>query len=133
MQNDEQTYSGKGNVNMKKEQDMAGTSNCALYVSVQGSFHQGNLMFGENAGTQCVANSLTALAYHKVKNAKQWQTEDMNKILATGDEMYSYLQQSSTVGNRYLLVSELPQYFECFDEIASDVPNKTKCIDDTLL
>ncbi|XP_062603566.1 uncharacterized protein LOC134265363 [Saccostrea cucullata] len=64
---------------------------------IQGSFHQGDLMFGENAGTQCVANSLAALAYHKVKNSNQWQTSDMNKVLATGDELYTYLQRSSTI------------------------------------
>lgn len=38
----------------------------------------------------------------------------MNKILATGDEMYSFLQRSSSIQSRYLLVDELPQYFECF-------------------
>ncbi|XP_062593070.1 uncharacterized protein LOC134254555, partial [Saccostrea cucullata] len=87
----------------------------SIKVSVQGSFHQGNLMFGENAGTQCVANSLAALAYHKIKNSKQWQTSDMNKVLTTGDELYTYLQRSSTIVSRYLLVDELPQFFECFD------------------
>ncbi|XP_062610660.1 uncharacterized protein LOC134272446 [Saccostrea cucullata] len=84
-------------------------------VCVQGSFHQGDFMFGENAGTQCVANSLAALAYHKVKNSNQWQTSDMNKVLATGDELYTYLQRSSTIVSRYLLVNELPQFFECFN------------------
>ncbi|XP_062581675.1 uncharacterized protein LOC134243443 [Saccostrea cucullata] len=84
-------------------------------VCIQGSFHQGDLMFGENAGTQCVANSLAALAYHKVKNSNQWQTSDMNKVLATGDELYTYLQRSSTIVSRYLFVNELPQFFECFN------------------
>ncbi|XP_062606870.1 uncharacterized protein LOC134268630 [Saccostrea cucullata] len=84
-------------------------------VCVQGSFHQGDLMFGENAGTQCVANSLAALAYHKLKNSTQWQTSDMNKVLAMGDELYTYLQRSSTIVSRYLLVDELPQFFECFN------------------
>ncbi|XP_062597979.1 uncharacterized protein LOC134259411 [Saccostrea cucullata] len=83
----------------------------------KGSFHQGDPMFGENAGTQCVANSLTALAYHQLKNCEQWQSADMNKILATGDELYSYLQCSSTIASRYLLVSELPQFFECFGRL----------------
>lgn len=88
-----------------------------IKVSVQGSFHQGDLMFGENAGTQCVTNSLAALAYHKLKNSKQWQTSDMNKVLATGDELYTYLQRSSTIDCRYLLVDELPQFLECFDKM----------------
>ncbi|XP_062594109.1 uncharacterized protein LOC134255598 [Saccostrea cucullata] len=41
----------------------------------------------------------------------------MNKILATGDELYSYLQCSTTIASRYLLVSELPQFFECFGRL----------------
>lgn len=109
------------NIDRKTEEGISrtsdGRSSVKMNLSVQGSFHQGDIMFGENAGTQCVANSLTALAYHKVKDSKQWQSADMNKILATGDEMYSYLQQSSTIGNRYLLVSELPQFFECFGQM----------------
>ncbi|XP_062573153.1 uncharacterized protein LOC134235086, partial [Saccostrea cucullata] len=83
-------------------------------VSVQGSFHQADPMFGDNAGTQCVANCLSAIAYHVLKNAKIWQTADVNKVLVNGDELYTYLQNSSTVTSRYLLVEELPQYFECF-------------------
>ena len=85
--------------------------------SVQGSFHQGNVMFGENAGTQCVANCLGAVAYHKLKNTEYWDMSDMNIVLTTGNELYTYLQRSSTISSRYLLVSELPQFVECFDKI----------------
>lgn len=35
---------------------------------IQGSFHQGYVIFGENAGTQCVANCLASISYHKMKN-----------------------------------------------------------------
>ncbi|XP_061177698.1 uncharacterized protein LOC133186474 [Saccostrea echinata] len=86
-------------------------------VCVQGSFHQGDIIFGENAGTQCVANSLAALSYHKLKNSKYWEETDMDKVLATGDELYTYLQRSSTAISRYLLVHELPQFFECFSKL----------------
>ncbi|XP_062577465.1 uncharacterized protein LOC134239308 [Saccostrea cucullata] len=96
-------------------------------VTVQGSFHQGDLMFGENAGTQCVANCLTALAYHKIKNAKQWKTPDMNKVLTTGDELYTYLQRSSTIVSRYLLVDELPQFFECFNTMFEFKAHESLC------
>lgn len=41
-----------------------------LYRSVQGSFHQADYLFEENAGTQCVANCLSALSYHKLKNTE---------------------------------------------------------------
>ena len=34
----------------------------------------------------------------------------------TGDELYTFLQRSSSVTNRYLLVEELPENFECFNQ-----------------
>ncbi|XP_062602076.1 uncharacterized protein LOC134263711 [Saccostrea cucullata] len=86
-----------------------------ISFSVQGSFHQAHPMFEENAGTQCVANCLAGLAYDKLKNAKSWTTMDMDRILMTGDELYTYLQRSSLISERYLLVEELPQLFECFN------------------
>ena len=113
VQNDEHAYMKK--FTTVRERDIAGSSHDTLNVSVQGSFHQGDRMFGVTAGTQCVANSLTALAYQKVKNCKEWQPYDMDNILVTGDEMYTFLQRSSSVTNRYLLITELPQSFECFE------------------
>lgn len=89
---------------------------CSYFVSVQGSFHQAHPMFGDTAGTQCVANCLAGLAYNALKSAKIWETYDLNKILVIGDELYTYLQQSSSITNRYLLVEELPQYFECYNK-----------------
>ncbi|XP_062574797.1 uncharacterized protein LOC134236639 [Saccostrea cucullata] len=87
----------------------------SLYnVSVQGSFHQADPMFGDTAGTQCVANCLSGLAYNLLKSAQIWQTADINKVLVNGDELYTYLQNCSSITSRYLLVDELPQYFECF-------------------
>ncbi|XP_061191743.1 uncharacterized protein LOC133199982 [Saccostrea echinata] len=94
-------------------------------VYVQGSFHQGDPMFLGNAGTQCVPNCLAGLSYHKVKNSKYWNTMDMNKILVTGDELYTYLQRSSAINNRYLLVQELPHFFECFDRSFEFRTNET--------
>ncbi|XP_062615266.1 uncharacterized protein LOC134277003, partial [Saccostrea cucullata] len=89
--------------------------NYDIYYSIQGSFHQAHPIFEENAGTQCVTNCLAGLAYHKLKNAKNWTTMDMDRILMTGDELYTYLQRSSSINDRYLLVEELPQLFECFN------------------
>lgn len=68
-----------------------------------------------NSGTQCVANCLTGLAYHELKNAKFWIIVDMERALITGDKLYTYLQRSSTINDRYLLVEEMPERFECFD------------------
>lgn len=85
--------------------------------SIEGSFHQGDIIFGENAGTQCVANCLGALAYHKIKISNYWDESDMNRVLIMGNELYMYLQRSSTITSRYLLVRELPQFIECFDKM----------------
>lgn len=82
-------------------------------------------MFGDNAGTQCVANCLAGLAFEQFKSSRHWTTQDMNKILATGDEMYTYLQRSSSMHNRYLLVDELPQFFECFNRAFEFTSNST--------
>ncbi|XP_062580136.1 uncharacterized protein LOC134242119 [Saccostrea cucullata] len=101
--------------NDNEEQKASGETKLGCPIYVQGSFHQGDPMFGANAGSQCVANCLAGLAYHKAKCAEYWKTMDMNKILVTGDELYSYLQRSSSITNRYLLVEELPELFECFD------------------
>ena len=89
--------------------------NYEVCQSVQGTFHQADIIFEDNAGTQCVANCLAALAYHKLKSAKYWSSNDMNQILMTGDELYTYLQRSSSIHDRYLLVEELPEHFECFN------------------
>lgn len=89
---------------------------CICPISVQGTYHQGDHRFGETAGSQCVANCLSSLAYHKIKSSKCWKKIDMDKILETGNELYMFLQRSSTISNRFLLVDELPQYFECFNE-----------------
>ena len=64
-------------------------SNYEVCQSVQGTFHQADILFEDNAGTQCVANCLAALAYHKLKSAKYWSSNDMNRILMTGDELYT--------------------------------------------
>ncbi|XP_062579865.1 uncharacterized protein LOC134241859 [Saccostrea cucullata] len=102
-------------LNDNEEQKASGESKSKSVIYVQGSFHQGDPMFGANAGSQCVAICLAGLSYHKAKSSKYWKTMDMNKILVTGDELYTYLQRSSSITNRYLLVEELPQLFECFD------------------
>lgn len=83
---------------------------------MQCSFHQADPLFEDNAGTHCVANCLAGLAYHKLRNAMNWTSMDMDRILMTGDELYSFLQRSSSINDRYLLVEELPKLFECFNK-----------------
>lgn len=94
-------------------------------ISVQGSFHQADPLFLENSGTQCVANCLAALAYHKLKIAQDWATNDVDRILITGDELYTFLQRCSLIRDRYLLVEKLPQLFECFNRSYKFQSNKS--------
>ena len=83
---------------------------------LQGSLHQADTIFGDNAGRQCVSNCLTAAAYNSKKRANEWDTTDMDNILIAGSELYSYLQASSTMQKTYLLINELPRNLEVFND-----------------
>ena len=84
-------------------------------VIAQGTFHQGDRRFGSNCGKQCVANSLASIMYSKNKDVKNWKCDDMDTILMTGNELYGFLQESSTMNNDYLLINELPSELDVFD------------------
>ncbi len=84
-------------------------------VIAQGSFHQGNRRFGDNSGKQCVANCLASMMYSKKKNVRNWKCSDMDSILITGNELYGFLQDSTTINNNYLLIQELPTELDVFD------------------
>ena len=79
---------------------------------IQSNFHQGTSIFEENAGKQCVANCLSALAYSSIKELCNWRTQDIDDILFAGNELYTFLQRSSTMHNDFLLISELPDKIE---------------------
>ena len=59
--------------------------------------HQGHSKFGSSAGKQCVMNSLVSLMYSKVEPIRDWNIEDMNVVLKTGNELYQFLTRSSTM------------------------------------
>ncbi|XP_061190015.1 uncharacterized protein LOC133197842 [Saccostrea echinata] len=90
-----------------------------LWPSIQGSFNQGNGLFGTNAGLQCVPNCLSALTYHKLRSAYLWKTIDMDKILMSGNELYDKLQEYTSIGHHYLLISDLPDALEIHNEMFS--------------
>uniref|UniRef100_A0A8W8M8Q8 Peptidase C76 domain-containing protein n=1 Tax=Magallana gigas TaxID=29159 RepID=A0A8W8M8Q8_MAGGI len=83
---------------------------------LQGNCHQGHSKFGASAGKQCVLNSLASLMYSKVKLAKDWNVNDMNVVLNTGNELYQLLSNSSTMQNDYVLIAEIPRQIECFNK-----------------
>ena len=64
----------------------------SVYVDTAKTIHapycQGNVVvFGENAGQQCVAMSLYALIYSKIRRI----TYDMIQIMTVGNQLYSSL------------------------------------------
>lgn len=46
-------------------------------------------------------------------------------MTCTGNELYTFLQRSSLIQSRYLLVDELPRYFECFERSFEFTTNST--------
>ncbi|XP_002733238.1 uncharacterized protein LOC100378309, partial [Saccoglossus kowalevskii] len=84
-------------------------------VSVQGSFHQGDPQFLNNSGRQCVANALVSVIFSNIKDICSWDKYDLDTILRSGNELYGYLQNSTTINHELLLVTELPQILDIFD------------------
>ncbi|XP_069136358.1 uncharacterized protein [Argopecten irradians] len=80
--------------------------------TIQGNFHQGHHRFSENAGKQCVLNSLSALLYSREKNMSLWTAVDLDHTLIKGDEIYGYLRQSSTMNYDYLSIPDIPRQIE---------------------
>ena len=76
---------------------------------IQGSFHQGHVMFEDNAGVQCVANSLTAMLMNKLKDVCTWQSSDLDNILVNGNMLYTSVKNCNQGNHTHLLVSDLPK------------------------
>ncbi|CAC5426693.1 unnamed protein product [Mytilus coruscus] len=78
---------------------------------MQGSFHQGDDRFRNNSGKQCVANSLTAIAYSKLSLIDNWNMTFLDKILIEGNDLYTWIHGD----NEELLVTELQEMVEITD------------------
>ena len=75
--------------------------------TVCADFDQGNMAkFGENAGKQCVAMSLTAVIFKYITNIYNWDSADLNSILAHGNCLYSCIRVS--VKHDFLLLTDVP-------------------------
>ena len=73
--------------------------------TIKAPYSQGDIMyFGENAGKQCVAMSLSALIYNKIKGIHS--CNDVVQIMQMGNQLYSTLSQCT--GQAYLMQTELP-------------------------
>ena len=70
------------------------------------------MYFGENAGKQCVAMSLSALIYNKIKGIHS--CNDLVQIMEMGNQLYSTLSQFT--GQVYLMQTELPSMIAMFEK-----------------
>ena len=80
--------------------------------TIRAPYSQGNtLVFGRNAGTQCVAMSFIALVYNYIRTINS--SSDLVQVMNIGNELYTYLSQSAR--QEYLMLSELPREL-CIEE-----------------
>ena len=79
-------------------------------------YSQGNeALFGENAGKQCVAMSLTAIIYHHIENINLWTSSTLNNILTIGNNLYISIR-SSVQTNDYLLLTDVPCFVSIYNK-----------------
>ena len=75
-------------------------------------YSQGNeLVFGQNAGQQCVAMSLCSLIYNDTQGISS--ANDLIQIMNIGNQFYSSLSQLTR--QAFLMQSELPTALNVFD------------------
>nr|XP_061838349.1 uncharacterized protein LOC133620798 isoform X2 [Nerophis lumbriciformis] len=76
---------------------------------VRGSFHQGDSRFSYG-GMQCMAIAANSIAKHVVKSVFSWETRELDRILYSGDELYSSLRNLGIFSHpsHFLSVPDLP-------------------------
>ena len=79
-------------------------STYTIMKSVTAFYHQGRISIsGETAGRQCLCNSIYAIAWLWFKNVGSWNEQDLNHILAEGNQLY---QAKSTFS--FLSTEDIP-------------------------
>ena len=74
--------------------------------TVCADYGQGNeVLFGENAGKQCVAMSLSAIIYHHIEDINLWSSSTLNNILVTGNNLYSTIRCSLRTNDHMITCS----------------------------
>ncbi|XP_061749313.1 uncharacterized protein LOC133547832 [Nerophis ophidion] len=76
---------------------------------VRGSFHQGDSRFNYG-GMQCMTIASSSIAKHVVKSVFSWETQDLDRILYSGDKFYSSLRNLGIFSHpsNFLSVPDLP-------------------------
>ena len=85
--------------------------------TIYAPYCQGNLVvvFGENAGQQCVAMNLCALIY-SIKIRRITSVHDMTQIMTVGNQLYSSL--SFLARQSMLMLTELPEMVTVFERFS---------------
>ena len=85
--------------------------------TVSADYSQGNeALFGENAGKQCVAMSLTAIIYHQIEHISVWTSSTLNNILTIGNNLYISIRQSVRT-NDLLLLTDVPCIVSLYNKV----------------
>ena len=85
--------------------------------TVSADYSQGNeTLFGENAGKQCVAMSLTAIIYHQIEHISEWTSSTLNNILTIGNNLYISIRYS-VPANDYLLLTDVPCIVSLYNKV----------------
>ena len=80
-------------------------------------YSQGNeVLFGENAGKQCVAMSLTVIIYHHIEDINLWTSSTLNNILTIGNNLYISIR-CSVQTNDYLLLTDVPCIVSIYNKL----------------
>ena len=100
---------------MKLSTDVEKNPEPSFYVDATKTIHapscqENVVVFGENAGQQCVAMSLCDLIYSKIRRITS--VDDMIQIMTVGNQIYSSL--SSLARQSMLMLTELPEIVTVF-------------------
>ncbi len=84
--------------------------------TVCADFSQGcQIRFGQSAGKQCVAMSLTAIVYNQIQDVSTWDSSFLNTILVNGNSLYTCI--SNSVSKDLLLLTDVPEMISAYDNI----------------
>ena len=84
--------------------------------TISADFSKGNArMFGQNAGKQCVAMSLTAIVHSHMTNVNAWDFSFLNFMLRAGNSLYTCI--SSSINKDFLLLTDVPEMASVSDKI----------------
>ena len=84
--------------------------------TISADFSQGDgRKFGQNAGKQCVAMSLTAIVHSHITNINLWDSSFLNFILHAGNSLCTCI--SSSINKNFLLLTDVPEMVSVSDKI----------------